>query len=85
MSLQFRLAHNVDQYILSRNDNLVAFRRDLHADPEIARPPGFIWMGPRPNSPGRYLQNPRRDFNNAAIRHGVALWGRIAETVLSTP
>jgi amidohydrolase len=49
------------------------------------RPSAFIWLGTGPVERGRYLHNPRYDFNDAAIPLGVAYWVRLAETALAPP
>ncbi|MCT8998020.1 M20 aminoacylase family protein [Chelativorans intermedius] len=44
-----------------------------------ARPGAFIFLG---NGDSAYLHNPRYDFNDEAIPHGVSYWVRLAETAL---
>ena len=45
-----------------------------------ARPGAFIFLG---NGDGAFLHNPRYDFNDAIIPHGVSYWVRLAETALA--
>lgn len=47
------------------------------------RPSAFIWLGTGPVESGRYLHNPRYDFNDAALPLGISYWVRLAETVLA--
>lgn len=47
------------------------------------RPSAFMWLGTGPVAAGRYLHNPRYDFNDAAIPYGVAYWTHLTETVLA--
>lgn len=47
------------------------------------RPSAFIWLGTGPVEKGRYLHNPRYDFNDAAIPYGVSYWVQLAESMLA--
>ena len=45
-----------------------------------ARPGAFIFIG---NGDSASLHNPRYDFNDEAIPHGISYWVRLAETALA--
>jgi amidohydrolase len=44
-----------------------------------ARPGAMVWMG---NGDSAFLHNPRYDFNDEAIPHGVSYWVSLAEKLL---
>jgi amidohydrolase len=48
----------------------------------LERPSSFIWLGTGPVERGRYLHNPRYDFNDEAMPTGIAYWCRLVERML---
>jgi hippurate hydrolase len=46
------------------------------------RPSAFIWLGTGPVEKGRYLHNPRYDFNDDSIPYGIEYWVRLVQSIL---
>ena len=46
------------------------------------KPGCYIWLGNGPGERGCTLHNPRYDFNDEAIPHGIAYWVKLVESVL---
>lgn len=45
-------------------------------------PGGYVWIGSGPAEAGRFLHNPRYDFNDAVLPIGASYWARLVETEL---
>jgi hippurate hydrolase len=45
-------------------------------------PGGYIWIGSGPAEAGRFLHNPRYDFNDAILPIGASYWARLVEAEL---
>lgn len=43
------------------------------------KPGAYVWIGNGPDGNGRILHNPRYDFNDATLPHGVRFWVKLAE------
>ncbi len=45
-------------------------------------PGGYVWIGSGPSEAGRFLHNPRYDFNDEILPIGASYWARLVETEL---
>jgi hippurate hydrolase len=45
-------------------------------------PGGYVWIGSGPAEAGRFLHNPRYDFNDAILPIGASYWARLVEAEL---
>jgi len=45
-------------------------------------PGGYVWIGSGPAEAGRFLHNPRYDFNDAILPLGASYWARLVEAEL---
>lgn len=45
-------------------------------------PGAFVWIGSGPAEAGRFLHNPRYDFNDAILPIGASYWARLVECAL---
>jgi hippurate hydrolase len=45
-------------------------------------PGGYVWIGSGPAEAGRFLHNPRYDFNDAVLPIGASYWARLVEAEL---
>jgi len=46
-------------------------------------PGGYVWIGSGPAEAGRFLHNPRYDFNDNILPLGASYWARLVETELA--
>jgi hippurate hydrolase len=46
-------------------------------------PGGYVWIGSGPAEAGRFLHNPRYDFNDDILPLGASYWARLVETELA--
>ena len=45
-------------------------------------PGGYVWIGSGPVEAGRFLHNPRYDFNDGILPIGASYWARLVESQL---
>jgi hippurate hydrolase len=45
-------------------------------------PGGYVWIGSGPVEEGRFLHNPRYDFNDGILPIGASYWARLVESQL---
>ena len=45
-------------------------------------PGGYVWIGSGPAEAGRFLHNPRYDFNDGILPIGATYWARLVEAEL---
>jgi metal-dependent amidase/aminoacylase/carboxypeptidase family protein len=91
-----RTMHIINR-IAAFHDDMTAWRRDIHAHPETAfeerrtaaviadKLRGFgleVHEGLAKTSAGRFLHNPRYDFNDAILPLGASYWARLVEAEL---